>query len=98
MCKCIIGILLADFITLSLLYTAFIELNLHDDHYNIVKLFHEEYVFEGKREALITMVSYLIALVVHTLAIIIKWVYQLICCCSCCCGCGGYEEDLVYYG
>lgn len=98
MCKCVIGILLADFITISLLYTAFIELNLHDEHYNIVKLFHDDYTFDGKREALITMVSYLIALVVHTLAIIIKWVYQLICCCNCCCGCRGYEEDLVYYG
>lgn len=97
MCKCIVGILLADFITLSLLYTAFIELNLNDDHYNIIKLFSDDYDFEGKHDAKVTMVSYLIALVVHTLAIITKALYHLICCCRCCCVCDKYSDDTILY-
>lgn len=97
MCKCIVGILLADFITLSLLYTAFIELNLHDDHYNLIKLFSDDYEFDGKYDAKVTMISYLIALVVHTLAIIIKALYHLICCCKCCCYCDKYHDDIILY-
>lgn len=97
MCKCVIGILLADFITLSLLYTSFIELNIHDDHYNIIKLFQKEYEFEGKEDAKVTVLSFLIALVVHTLALIIKWIYQLICCCDCCCAISRNHEDIIYY-
>ena len=83
MCNCIIAILIADLLTLSLLYTSFIELNMHDAHYNILNLFRQDYEFDGKREALITMAGYLMALIVHTLATIIKYVYQCICCCSC---------------
>lgn len=93
MCKCIVGILLADFITLSLLYTSFIELNINDDHYNLIKLFSDDYDFEGKYNAKVTMISYLIALVIHTLAIIIKALYHLICCCSC----DKYNDDIVLY-
>ena len=97
MCKCIIAILLSDLLTLSLLYTSFIELNVHDAHYNIFNLFRQEYEFEGKKEALITMSSYLAALVVHTLATAIKGIYQLICCCDlCCCSCGNHYDDTIY--
>jgi hypothetical protein len=98
MCKCVVGILLADFITISLLYTAFIELNISDDRYNIIKLFNSAEEFEGKFEAMITMGSYLIALIVHSLAVIIKWVYQIICCCECCCCRKTDGADGIYYG
>lgn len=97
MCKCAVGILLADFITISLLYTAFIELNLNDDRYNIIKLFHDAEDFEGRTEAIVTMLSYLIALVIHTLATLIKWIYQVFCCCDCCC-CRHNDGDIIYYG
>ena len=83
MCKCIVGMLLADLITISLLYTAFIELNLSDEHYNLIKLFNSEYDFKGKLKCLVIMVLYLVALIVHTLAIILKYVIKLICCCFC---------------
>ena len=97
MCKRIIAILLADLMTLSLLYTSFIELNKHDEHYNIFNLFRQDYEFEGKEEALITMTSYMAALIIHTLAIIIKYIYQLICCCDfCCCSCGNDYDDSIY--
>ncbi len=92
MCKCVIAILLADLLTLSLLYTSFIELNMHDERYNIFNLFRQGYEFDGKKEALITMSSYLVALVVHTLAIVIKYICQLICCCSC----GDHYDDSIY--
>ena len=97
MCKCIIAILLADLLTLSLLYTSFIELNIHDAHYNIFNLFRQDYEFEGKEYALITMLSYLGALIIHTLAIAIKYIYRLICCCDlCCCSCGDKYNDTIY--
>ena len=98
MCKCIIAILLADLLTLSLLYTSFIELNIHDDHYNVINLLRNDFEFEGKREAIITMFSYLAALIVHTLAIVIKYIWQLMCCCDCCCGmCGRRDDSDIYY-
>lgn len=97
MCKCAVGILLADFITISLLYTAFIELNLHDDRYNLIKLLDIEYEFDGKYNAKVIMISYLIALAVHSLSIIIKCIYYLICCCSCCGCCDKYHEEVIYY-
>ena len=97
MCKCIIAILLADLVTLSLLYTSFIELNNSNEHYNIHKLLQDDYTFDGKEEATVIMFSYLTALVVHTLAIIIKYIYHIICCCDfCCCSCGNRYEDVVY--
>lgn len=83
MCKCIVGILLSDLITMSLLYTAFIELNLSDEHYNLIKLFNSEYDFEGKLKCLVIMVLYLVALIVHTLAIAIKYILKIACCCCC---------------
>ena len=83
MCKCIIGILLSDLITMSLLYTAFIELNLSDEHYNIIKLFNSDYDFEGKLKCLVIMVLFMVALIVHTLAIAIKYILKIVCCCCC---------------
>jgi hypothetical protein len=98
MCNCIIAILLADLLTLSLLYTAFVELNIHDEHYNIANLVRTDFEFEGKEEARITIFSYLIALVIHTLSTIIKYVCQLLCCCDCCCcSCGRMREVEVIY-
>lgn len=97
MCKCVVGILLADFITISLLYTSFIELNLHDDRYNIIKLFDDEREFDGKYNAKVIMSSYLVALIIHSLTVIIKCIYHLICCCSLCCDCNRYHEEVIYY-
>ena len=98
MCKCVIAILLADLLTLSLLYSTFIELNMNDEHYNIFNLFRSDYEFEGKKAALISMSTYLAALIIHTLAVIIKYVYQLICCCDlCCCSCGDKYNDVIMY-
>jgi hypothetical protein len=99
MCKCVVGILLADFITISLLYASFIELNLHDDHYNLVKLFDDNYDFDGKNKAKVIMSSYMMALIIHSLTVIIKCIYHLICCCGLCCGCcDRYHEEVIYYG
>ena len=98
MCKCVIAILLADLLTLSLLYTAFIELNINDAHYNIINLLRTDYEFDGKDKALVAMLSYGIALLIHSLSVIIKWIYQLMCCCDfCCCSCGrDYDRDIIY--
>ena len=99
MCKCVIAILLADLLTLSMLYTSFIELNKHDPHYNIFNVFRTEYEDETKEEARLIMSSFLTALLVHTLATIIKYIYQLVCCCDlCCCSCGNhYDNDVIVY-
>lgn len=91
MCKCIIGIILADLLTLSLLYTAFIELNLSDEHYNIIKLFNHESDFEGRLKSLVIMALYLVALIVHTLAIAIKYIVKIICCC-----CDNDDSDMIF--
>ena len=95
MCKCIVGILLADAITISLLYTAFIELNLKDARYDITKIFREGYDDPSKEDARIIMASFLLALVVHTLSTFINWIYELLCLFRCCCA--GPEIDTTLY-
>ena len=95
MCKCIVGILLADAITISLLYTAFIELNLKDRRYDITVIFRDSYEDPSKDDSQLIMASFLLALIVHTLSTFINWVYELICLFRCCCS--GPDEEIILY-
>lgn len=89
MCKCIIAVLLADALTLSLLCAAFIKLNISDDNYNIVKLF-EGNLYDNSNNIFIVL-GLLIGIVIYALNIVIKTVYEFLCCCCC----DDYDDESI---